>query len=165
MPGISISFALCYYAVTYLERRDWMHRRVQISARIILLGYALQLGYWMLFGFGRAAQSQYMYNIVPFATICLFIRGGTHQEVLINLLGNVGVFVPIGLLIPAATGGRLKKSLSLFWLGIMGLEILQLLTRRGIFDVDDFFLNTVGFLIGYGIYRLADRWIRPGQAA
>ncbi len=73
---------------------------------------------------------------------------------MINLVGNIGVFVPYGLLLPLLLkGGKLLKSWIVFLGGIFVLESLQLLTRRGSWDIDDFILNTVGFLLGYGLYR------------
>ncbi|MBF1256912.1 MAG: VanZ family protein, partial [Stomatobaculum longum] len=34
------------------------------------------------------------------------------------------------------------------------IETAQLLTRLGSFDVDDIFLNTIGVVMGYFIFRL-----------
>lgn len=42
-------------------------------------------------------------------------------------------------------------------LGIVILEILQLVLKRGSFDVDDLILNAAGFMLGFGIYKLYDR--------
>jgi glycopeptide antibiotics resistance protein len=33
------------------------------------------------------------------------------------------------------------------------IEVVQLVTRRGSFDIDDFILNMVGALIGFGIWK------------
>lgn len=71
---------------------------------------------------------------------------------MINLIGNIGVFIPFGILIPLLFGRRYSKFLSIFLRGLLVLEGLQLITRRGSFDIDDFLLNTVGATIGYGIY-------------
>jgi glycopeptide antibiotics resistance protein len=37
---------------------------------------------------------------------------------------------------------------------ILFAEVMQLVSRRGVFDVDDLLLNMLGSIIGYGIYRL-----------
>ncbi|SNR91803.1 VanZ like family protein [Anaerovirgula multivorans] len=129
-------------------------------ALFILLGYTLLLIYWMIWGFGRTTQPQYMYNLIPFTTINQFLQISNFNSNtwVINLIGNIGVFVPFGILLPLAFGGRYIKLLVTFLSGLLLLETLQLLTRRGSFDVDDFLLNTVGFMIGYGIYVVARRW-------
>ncbi|MMZ61620.1 VanZ like family protein [compost metagenome] len=125
-------------------------------------GYATLLTYWMIWGFGRTPQSDYLYNIIPFSTISYFIQMDSLSGVqIINLVGNVGVFVPFGMLIPLTLGrvGRgLTKSWFLFLCGIFILETAQLLTRRGSFDIDDFILNSLGFLIGYAVFKVIHYW-------
>ena len=37
------------------------------------------------------------------------------------------------------------------------MEVIQLLTKVGCFDVDDMILNTLGAALGYGIYAVCDR--------
>lgn len=75
------------------------------------------------------------------------------------MVGNVGVFVPFGVLLPLflKEGRLLLKSLCLFLSGVFVLESLQLLTKRGSWDIDDFILNTLGFLLGYGLYLILKR--------
>lgn len=93
----------------------------------------------------------YRYNFVPLDTIKHFIHiaGRFHRAAAINLVGNVVMFVPFGLLLPLTA--RLHPLLwtLLFAAGITTLELLQLVTKRGMFDVDDIILNVGGFLIGY----------------
>lgn len=126
----------------------------------VLIGYTIFLTYLMIWGFDRRTHSDYMYNIQPFLTIRQFLqvdRFNTSTWV-INLIGNIGVFIPFGIMIPIIAKGRLVRSKVVFLSGIFVLETLQLITRRGSFDIDDFILNSIGFLIGYGVYRMA-HWI------
>ncbi|WP_258881661.1 VanZ family protein [Paenibacillus sp. sptzw28] len=37
------------------------------------------------------------------------------------------------------------------------LELMQLILRRGSFDIDDVLLNTIGAVIGYTVYRIGKR--------
>ena len=41
---------------------------------------------------------------------------------------------------------------------ILGIEVFQLFSAFGAFDVDDIFLNCLGAVLGYGIYRLFRIW-------
>lgn len=126
-------------------------------SKLVLVGYTLLLSYWMLLGFGRrATHSEFMYNIKPFVTIRHFLQFDRFNTNIwmINLLGNIGVFVPFGILLALVFGGKLRKIYLIFIGGLFILESLQLLTRRGSFDIDDFILNSIGFLIGYGFYRM-----------
>ena len=121
---------------------------------IVLVAYLLLLIYWMFFGFGRVPSIDYSYNLAPFATIRHFLLDNDVQlqQRIINLVGNIAVFVPFGLLLPFLFEKRkCSKSFALFLSCLFVLETLQLLSRRGNFDVDDFLLNSIGFMIGYGI--------------
>ena len=118
------------------------------------------LGYWMLFGFGRSVGSMYMYNLEPFSTIKHFLNfSKLNKDVsVINLIGNIGVFIPFGLLIPVTLKVPYLKSLGFFLIGLTFLEVTQLMTRRGSFDVDDFILNSLGFTLGYVVFKVITIW-------
>lgn len=101
-------------------------------------------------------------NLVPGRTLALYWRLLRHsREVLvrlavINLAGNVVMFIPLGALLPAAFP-KLRR----FWkTGLLSLalvaavELTQLLTLLGSCDVDDLILNLLGVAVGYGIFRI-----------
>jgi len=123
------------------------------SVIILLVGYSLLLAYWMIWGFGRMSHSGYMYNLTPFSTIKHFIQIDKFntETWIINLIGNIGVFVPFRILIPLVFRTRLLKTLIIALLGLFILETTQLITMKGSFDVDDFILNISGVIVGYVI--------------
>jgi len=130
---------------------------------LVLAGYILLIGYWMLFGFGRDPQPEYSFNLKPLYTIRQFLQADyfSPKVWMINLVGNVGVFVPYGVLLPLLL--KKEKPLKLLFVflgGVFVLETLQLLTKRGSWDIDDFILNAVGFLLGYGLYSILKRFGR-----
>lgn len=114
----------------------------------------------MLFGFGRSVGSMYMYNLEPFSTIKHFLDfSKLNKDIsVINLIGNIGVFIPFGLLIPLTLKVPYLKSLGFFFIGLTFLEVTQLITRRGSFDVDDFILNSLGFTLGYVVFKVTTIW-------
>ena len=68
---------------------------------------------------------------------------------------NVLMFVPVGFLY----GGSKKKVcwVEVLCLGLglsVAIEVMQLLTRRGVCSIDDVIHNTIGSIIGYGLFRL-----------
>lgn len=77
-----------------------------------------------------------------------------------EILMNVILFIPIGFLSPVLLKSLhfLKKEflkILLFCMSIsISIELLQLLLRRGMCETDDLTHNTLGGLIGYGLYRL-----------
>lgn len=73
------------------------------------------------------------------------------ESVILNLL----MLLPLGYLLPLCYRG-MKRWWSVILTGFvlsLLIETLQLLTHKGWFDVDDIFLNTLGALIGYGLYK------------
>ena len=71
-----------------------------------------------------------------------------------NFLGNIVLFMPIGILLPIVIDNH-----KWYWTVGAGfsfscvIEIIQFAFSRGCFDPDDVILNTLGAIIGYGLYR------------
>ena len=99
------------------------------------------------------------FNLVPFRGILkqigLIIAGQDIARNLIYLLGNLVGLVPLGFFLPMlfSRQRRLKVFLITVVLALIGLELLQLMTLRGSFDIDDIILNTVGACLGFWILR------------
>ncbi len=72
-----------------------------------------------------------------------------------NLIGKIALFLPFGFLVPIIVGRRIKV-LKLFLIGFLLcfiIEATQLMTRTGIFDVDDLMLNMIGIILGYSLFK------------
>lgn len=69
-----------------------------------------------------------------------------NRVVFINVVGNVLLFIPLGIILKINFKSLVKYFLSL--LIIIVLELIQLLTKRGIFDFNDIILNYGGSLLG-----------------
>lgn len=106
-------------------------------------------------------------NLIPFATIgeqLHFIAVGTYNRrmALRNLAANLLLFVPMGLFLPLLWR-KLRRFVSCFrlWVGmILTIEIVQLLSLQGSFDIDDVILNTLGLLVGFCIFLRINRLSR-----
>ncbi len=143
-----------------------MKSKIQKFGFFLLVCYTLLLSFWMFFGFGRYTYSEFRYNLIPFSTIRIFLNFdhfNTNMWV-INLIGNIGVFVPFGILVPIVLQRRIVRSYITFIIGIFVLELIQLLSRRGSFDIDDLLLNSIGFVIGYGIYKIIVLWLNSNNS-
>lgn len=110
-------------------------------------------------------------NLSPFHTINIYLRSLFHgsltqkRQALINLVGNVIMFVPFGYLLP-----ELYQSFRPFFrffstclVLICLVEILQLMTLLGVLDIDDLILNMLGFSLGYGIYKILPKGDRQNE--
>ncbi len=68
-----------------------------------------------------------------------------------NVILNIAMFVPFGFLLPLLWKGGRKWYIAItsgFGFSLI-IELIQLLTHRGVFDVDDLFTNTLGAAIGF----------------
>lgn len=107
-------------------------------------------------------------NLEPLYTIRRFFihyrRTGSLSS-LFNLLGNVVILIPLGVLLPV-----MFRPMRRIWLFVplmavicAGVEWLQWRTGLGIADVDDSILNFVGAIAGWIVTRLCQLvyfWIR-----
>ncbi len=107
-------------------------------------------------------------NLVPFKTIngyILAISNGSMNLIIPikNLAGNVAAFLPMGIFLPYFIKrlNRLKSFTITMTVMILSVEIIQLFTRRGSLDIDDFILNMIGALIGFGLWEaMTNRKVR-----
>ena len=73
-----------------------------------------------------------------------------------NIILNICMFVPLGFLLPLGQK-RFRKAWKTYLMGFLLtilIELAQLVLRRGVFEWDDLMDNTVGAMIGYGLYAL-----------
>ena len=80
--------------------------------------------------------------------------------VVLNLLGNLAAFAPMGVFLPALF--RWQRSIFFFTatltLGITAVEVAQVYTGAGSCDVDDLILNLAGALIVFVLCRITPIW-------
>lgn len=143
-------------------------KKRHLMAGILFGVYFIVLFYFLFFseGMGRTYSDRiYHYNLTPFKEISRFFKYskalGT-KAVMLNIWGNVAAFVPFGIFLPIFFV-RCRKfwrtAMYSFELSLL-VEVLQLVTKVGSFDVDDLLLNTVGGILGFLIYKLAVHFFR-----
>lgn len=94
-------------------------------------------------------------NLIPFKTISLYISR-QDRVAIINLLGNLIAFAPMGIFLPLLfkKQNKLKKFILTNIAIILAIESLQFLSLSGHFDIDDLILNLLGALIIYGLFKV-----------
>lgn len=133
-------------------------------------GAYIALMLWLLFGqrWGMDAPGSYLQrlrenlNLVPLRTIRQYLHALTLENAylvrhaVVNLAGNVVMFVPLGFFLPLVAGPCRKFTVLLLWvlMILLCVELVQLLTLLGSCDVDDFILNVPGTAIGFGIFQI-----------
>lgn len=139
--------------------------------QVLLLGYCLLLIKVMVFkdvplirigvlmlNFGGTHDGPP--NFIPFKTILPYLIGEKGLLIgAINIVGNIILLVPVGLLVPFVFPAvHLKKSILFAVFSGLLIEGMQTLLHVGIFDIDDVILNGIGYLMGYWIYLLLPRF-------
>ena len=129
---------------------------------------------WLLFGrsYGWVEGLTYKQmlqkniNLTPFLTIrnywqVVFYRTNDAmlRHCIINLSGNIFLFIPAGWLLPRIWR-KMRSFFPFFFtcaLSIFLVELLQLFSLLGSFDVDDLILNLFGMTLGFIYYHLRNR--------
>ena len=87
------------------------------------------------------------------------------KEALLNFIGNTAMFIPIGAVWPIVFK-ELDTHKKVIAAGVgfsLIIEILQLPFYDRVSDIDDLMLNSLGYIMGYGIYLLVKKIKRAGK--
>lgn len=99
----------------------------------------------------------------PLHTIFLYLRVLDDPQyrmlAIVNLFGNIIMFLPLGFFLPLLWQGLRKwwKTWFLVLFIMTLIEVTQALTLRGTCDVDDLILNLLGAAMGYAIFSIKNR--------
>lgn len=101
------------------------------------------------------------FNVIPFKTILDYLTGtndfygNANMTIrIVNLLGNICLFVPFGFLFPIIFERFSKVHITLFFGILLSLfiETMQFFIERSS-DIDDIILNCIGVILGYMCYK------------
>lgn len=137
--GLLIIIYLVLTALLFFSRLEKINR---IYQRVILAVWLIGTAYLVFFE--RTPLMDARYNFIPFRDDNLF-----------NIKSNVLIFVPF---VPALCGSFPKVSVKAAVLSgilaIIAIELIQLVSHRGICDIDDLLENGLGVLFGAACYIL-----------
>ncbi|MFD2706656.1 VanZ family protein [Salibacterium lacus] len=127
---------------------------------IILLLFIEARGYMTASGMSFLEYAANSSNIIPFKTIGTYIQamftGSMNIDIPVkNLIGNVLVLLPLGLYLPFFIKSLRKIGAFTITLTAVSflIEILQLVMRRGTFDIDDVILYMLGAWLGFALWK------------
>ena len=131
-------------------------KAVRILYGLFILLYIPFVIYLLFFAFFREQPSQDEMRIIPFySTYQYLTQTVPRQNAVFFVLGNIYLLFPfgcIGVLFPKLN--HLGILLPVAFVLITIMETMQQLTRRGVFDIDDILLNTLGVGLGYYTYNI-----------
>lgn len=96
-------------------------------------------------------------NFWPFKTISSYLFDEHVRLIaIINLIGNVALFTPIGFLVPFVYRRMTwQRSVALGVAAGLAIEGMEAAFHTGVFDVDDLILNAFGVVIGYWMFAIS----------
>lgn len=170
---IEISFPLgeiifaCLYILfrlwNYLKNKEFNLKEELIHLLIYInLAVIIRFAYYPFFKSDGLIKPLYIdlknfyserINLIPIVNI---LRFATKKDMYINLIGNVALFIPTGILLPFLYK-RLNNFFKVVGTGMLIsliIEITQIPIYDRACDIDDLILNSLGVIIGYLIYLL-----------
>lgn len=129
---------------------------IKILAAILFVGYILL---FIKLSFLNTFSKFTSINFIPFQSISQYLFNyNSFKRVtwFTNFLGMIIAFIPFGFIIPIIHNriNRVNKIIILSIALSFLTEVLQHITKRGVADIDDIILNTVGGILGYVLLKL-----------
>ena len=129
-----------------------LKKGIRYSSWLLVVEYVILLfSTTVLF---RSYHKRLKYNLRPFWSYEAIQKGS--ENLLPEIIMNVVVFVPVGLLL-----GFASRSMTLWKVMLIGggisvlIEAMQFNFQRGFAEVDDVVHNVLGCMLGYGVYSIA----------
>lgn len=139
------------YSNNYAEKIKDKEKNNKISLMIIVVYYCILLFNMTFFARFTNINS---YNLIPFKTIYEIILNNSLYSIIINIFGNLIVFMPIEyFLIKLFNINKFKINFIISFIIILMCEIIQYVFKLGIFDVDDIILCVSGMMLFYFVYN------------
>ncbi len=146
----SIFFTNRLIANHYYDTIEDRKRMNKISYIIALVIYIIM--FFNLTIFGRITNWYNTFNLIPFKTIIGYWAFPNAHNTIINVLGNIVILMPVQFLIMKIFDiKKFKISLMIDISLSLLIEIIQLVSHAGVFDIDDIILNVLGMSIVYAI--------------
>ena len=160
MPGVIPAAVLAVIAlIVCLARRSTLAKTVYWTLFAAYAGFVI--GETILNPSFVPGEYSSGVNLVPFRDLIYYTRRRLSWYFWQALL-NIVLFLPYGVFLK--TGRRKLWVSALIGFGSsLLIEAVEYITNRGVFDVDDLILNTLGVVIGYLLAALFFR-IRRGKA-
>lgn len=168
---VHIHDGICYYL--YRNNMAW-HKgdKFKIILYLVFLAYLAVLVKLVFFKYPlpmtlealRGNGPDFQANLAPGRTIMIYLRGAPTTRIAAqNILGNILLFMPLGLLLPLLKPGISKWVRIALAAAVLALvlELLQARLGLGSFDIDDIILNTLGAALGCALFRMLNHF-RPG---
>ena len=140
------------YSNNYVEKLEDKKKMLKLSQIIVFIYYVILLFNMVVFARYNSIDS---YNLIPFKSIIDILKNGTSYSIIINVFGNLLVFMPLEyFLIELFKVNKFLVNFILSFCIILLIELFQYVFKVGVLDIDDLILCTVGMMLFYICYNL-----------
>lgn len=151
---IGVSFLVCGVVFFLFQLKTSYPVFIRQASFCLFIGYVFLVLCTTIFFREDTYEKRYMLRPLWSYTVL-------YNKLLAQIIMNILLFIPIGLFI----GGALKKKQLLNAMGIgfalsFFIELTQLVSTRGVFNIDDIIHNTFGCVIGYLCFIICYKLIR-----
>lgn len=105
--------------------------------------------------------------LVPFSTITNLLENATLWTIVLQIIGNIIMTIPYGIFIPFMVKRKRWYNYLVYTLIFpLAIELTQLIicvSTNSFYrtvDIDDVILNSIGIIIGYGIYKILPKFVK-----
>lgn len=153
--SIGISIFLTIYFLIY---KKIMKGTKKLKASKILLWSIFLIYTVIVLGATFIHRTPVMYENINLHIFSSYIKVWNRFSLLElrNIIFNILMFLPFGFVLPLLFK-KCEKFYITYFLGLcmtISIEVLQLISKRGIFEIDDIINNTLGCMIGYGVVMI-----------
>ena len=139
------------YSNNYVEKLKDKKKAEKLSNIIVFIYYIILIFNMVIFARYNNINS---YNLIPFKSIIYILKTGTIYSIIINIFGNLFVFMPLDyFLIELFNIKKFSINFILSFGIILLIELFQYIFKVGVFDIDDLIIRTLGMMTFYMIYN------------
>ncbi len=153
MLYIEVFLIVCVFLLLSAEKLLYINLNKKTTVALLIF---LIIDINLITLFGRSPGNTNSIELIPFKSyIELFSYDWKNSAVFAweQILGNVAIFVPFGMLISGLSNkNRLKLCTASGFLFSLIIESVQFITKTGKTEIDDIMNNTLGAVFGYLIY-------------
>ena len=133
------------YSNNYVEKIEDKNKIKKLSQTIIFIYYIILIFNMVFFARYNVVNN---YNLIPFKSISNILKNGNTYSIIINIFGNLFVFMPLEyFLIELFKIRKISLNFIISFLIILLIELFQFVFKVGVLDIDDLILCTLGMMI------------------
>ena len=153
-----VLFGFFFFAIYYFILIKGYARKYQNKRLTVVCGCMLSMNFSFVFVmtlFGRKKEELQRFELIPFESYIKVFKE-ENMEYMLQIVMNIAMYIPLGFLLPCCFKAFKKYRYTIFvaFISSLCIELIQIIFKMGLFEVDDIINNTMGCAIGVSLYML-----------